>query len=52
MSMTDLVPIVVGFLLTTVAGGALGYFFQTSSWRHQHDVQRRESERERAAQAF
>jgi hypothetical protein len=50
--MSELVPIVVGFLLTTVAGGGLGYFFQTRSWRHQHDAQRREAERERAEQAF
>lgn len=50
--MTDLAPVLVGFLLTTVAGGGLGYFFQNRSWHHQHDVQRRESERERAEQAF
>jgi len=35
----DLVPLVVGFLLTSVLGGLLGYLFQQRAWSHQHQVQ-------------
>jgi Tfp pilus assembly protein PilN len=50
--MEQFLPLIVGFLLTTVAGGVLGYFFQSRSWSHQYDAQFREQERERAAKAF
>lgn len=50
--MKDLVPVVVGFVLTTVLGGALGFFFQRRSWTHQHEVQFAEQERERAVRIF
>ena len=50
--MKELLPVVAGFLLTTVLGGSLGFFFQQRSWAHQHTVQRMEQERERAVQIF
>jgi hypothetical protein len=50
--MKQFAPLIVGFLLTTVAGGILGYFFQIRSWSHQYEVQFYEQERERAAKAF
>lgn len=51
--MTDqLVTIVTGFILTTVLGGALGYFFQRRTWNHQHRVQIADLERSRAVQTF
>lgn len=45
-------PLVVGFLLTTVLGGLLGFFFQQRTWAHQHRVQTHDRERERAAEVF
>jgi hypothetical protein len=50
--MKEFLPLLAGFLLTTVAGGLLGYFFQIRSWSHQHEVQFREQERERAVKVF
>jgi hypothetical protein len=32
--METLAPLVVGFLLTTVLGGTLGYVFQQRGWTH------------------
>jgi hypothetical protein len=47
--MTDaLVPLVVGFMLTTVFGGALGWFFQNRSWQNQNEARLREDELRRA----
>ena len=47
--MTDtLVPLVVGFLLTTVFGGALGWYFQDRTWKRQNDARLREDELRRA----
>ena len=43
-----LLPIAVGFLLTTVLGGLLGFFFQNRSWEHQHKIQQADEERHRA----
>jgi hypothetical protein len=40
--------LVVGFVLTTVAGGALGYYFQRRTW----NANRREAERQEAATVF
>ncbi len=42
----------VGFLLTGVVGGALGYVFQRRTWDQQHRVERREEEHQRAVQTF
>jgi ABC-type multidrug transport system fused ATPase/permease subunit len=47
--MTDqVVLLLLGFVLTTVVGGALGYYFQRRTW----DANRRESERTAAAHVF
>jgi len=59
----QLLLLVVGFVLTSVAGGALGYWFQRRAWahqheiqlrdeEHQHEVQRREEEHQRALETF
>jgi hypothetical protein len=50
--LNTLVPVLVGFLLTTVLGGALGYTFQHRSWRHQHIAEHRQQEQERAVAIF
>ncbi|ONI92401.1 hypothetical protein ALI22I_03830 [Saccharothrix sp. ALI-22-I] len=50
--MKELIPLVVGFLLTTVLGGLLGFFFQRRTWAHQHRVQTRDREWQRAVQVF
>src|SRR5204863_5791423 len=47
-----LVPVFVGFLLTTVLGGVLGYIFQQRGWNHQYKVQLQRQERERAVAIF
>jgi peptidoglycan hydrolase-like protein with peptidoglycan-binding domain len=44
----QVVLLLVGFVLTTVIGGALGYYFQRRTW----DANRRESERTEAANVF
>jgi hypothetical protein len=44
--------LVIGFILTTVVGGALGYFFQTRSWRNQRESELREAERAAATRVF
>ena len=48
----QVVLLVLGFVLTTVLGGLLGYVFQRRAWSHQFDVQRRSDEREAAASAL
>ncbi|MFI6536637.1 hypothetical protein ACIBHY_29595 [Nonomuraea sp. NPDC050547] len=50
--MNELMPVVAGFLLTTVLGGVLGFFFQRRAWAHQHRVQTRDRDRERAVMVF
>lgn len=50
--MKVLAPVFVGFLLTTVFGGTLGYIFQRRGWTHQHTTQLRQQERERAVAIF
>ncbi|MGW3664811.1 hypothetical protein [Streptomyces sp. NPDC005141] len=50
--MKELIPVAAGFLLTTVLGGLLGSFFQQRTWAHQHRVETRERERDRAALVF
>jgi hypothetical protein len=47
-----LVPLVVGFLLTTVAGGLLGVYLQRRSWSHQYNVQLAAAARDRAIALF
>ena len=42
----QLIPLIVGFSLTTVLGGGLGFYFQRRAWAHQHAVVREEQERE------
>ena len=44
----DLLSLVIGFLLTSVLGGPLGYLFQRRTWEHQHDMQQRDQERQQA----
>lgn len=44
--------LLLGFVLTTVLGGSLGYVFQRRAWSHQFDVQRQRAEREAAASAL
>jgi len=46
----QLLLLVVGFVLTSVAGGALGSWFQRRAWAHQHEIQLRDEERQREAQ--
>lgn len=50
--MRELIPVVAGFILTTVLGGLLGFFFQRRTWAHQHCVQTQDRERERAVLVF
>lgn len=44
--------LVVGFVLTTVLGGLLGYVFQRRAWSHQFNMQRRTAERDAASGAL
>jgi hypothetical protein len=44
--------LLLGFVLTSVLGGLLGYVFQRRAWTHQYDVERRRAEREAAASAL
>jgi hypothetical protein len=44
----DLLPLVVGFLLTGVLGGLLGTHFQKRFWEHQNEARLREEEQRRA----
>lgn len=44
--------LLLGFLLTSVVGGSLGYGFQRRTWKHQHEVQRREEEHRQALKTF
>jgi len=41
--------LIVGFVLTTVLGGALKTFFQRQTWKHQHEIQLYEQVLERAS---
>jgi hypothetical protein len=47
----QLLLLLVGFVLTTVAGGFLGYWLQSRAWRRQEYARLSQSERE-AAKAF
>lgn len=48
----QLILLVVGFVLTGVAGGVLGAYLQNRAWDHQHDAGRRDGERSRALVTF
>lgn len=48
----QLVLLGVGFLLTSVAGGLLGSYFQRRTWAHQHEVERSEQDRQQAVKVF
>ena len=50
--MTDLLKLLVGFLLTTVFGGSLGHYFQNRAWRHQFRVRLLEAELASATRLF
>jgi hypothetical protein len=50
--MPDLTELLLGFLLTTVLGGLLGYYFQNRAWRHQFRVQLLEAEQATATKLF
>ena len=52
MSAEPLVLLVVGFALTTVAGGTLAFVFQKRSWDHQHRVERDDLVPEQAMKTF
>lgn len=44
----ELIPLIVGFLLTTVLGGVLGTFLQQRAWKHQNEARLSEEEFRRA----
>src|SRR5215468_7568521 len=48
MIANELIPLVVGFALTTVLGGFLGTWLQQRSWDHQREAQLRQDELRRA----
>lgn len=48
----DLIPLIVGFLLTTVGGGLLGNYFQNRAWEHRKQVELAESEKQTAIEVF
>jgi hypothetical protein len=43
--LSDLVPVIIGFVLTTVVGGVLGSYFQNRTWDHQNQIQQAEQDR-------
>jgi hypothetical protein len=45
----SIVPIVVGFLLTTVIGGSFATRLQDRTWHHQNDVRLREEDQDKAS---
>jgi len=49
---SDLLPVLVGFLLTTVLGGLLATYLQRQSWSHQFRTQSEAQDRDRATQVF
>ena len=48
----DLLPLFVGFVLTSVLGGLLGYTFQNRAWKNQQKAQQREQDRQQALRTF
>jgi hypothetical protein len=51
VELNDLLLLVAGFLLTTVAGGLLGYWLQDRAWRHQERRRKQEAQLD-AARAY
>jgi Tfp pilus assembly protein PilN len=51
-AMNQLTTLLVGFVLTSVLGGALGVLFQRRTWEHQHQVQAADLKRQQASQVF
>jgi lysozyme family protein len=49
---SQLLLLVVGFLLTGVLGTVLTSVFQTRTWNHQHEVEQRDEERQQALKTF
>jgi hypothetical protein len=50
--LNNIILAILGFVLTTVAGGILGHYLQTRSWRQQDRSKQAETERRTATQAF
>ena len=48
----DLILLLVGFVLTTVLGGALGSFLQRRAWNEQHRTQKRDEANKQALATF
>lgn len=48
----DLILLLVGFVLTTVLGGAVGSFLQRRAWNEQHRVQKRDEAKKQALATF
>lgn len=48
----ELFLLIVGFLLTSVVGGALGAFFQNRAWDHRRDQERIDERRRQAMRTF
>ena len=48
----ELLPLFVGFVLTSVLGGLLGYMFQNRAWKNQQKAQQREQDRQQALRTF
>jgi hypothetical protein len=46
----QLTLLVIGFILTSVLGGLLGFIFQRRAWEHQHEVEQRDEQRAAARQ--
>ena len=44
--------LLLGFVLTSVVGGALAYLFQQRAWRHQYETERRDLQRQLALKTF
>jgi hypothetical protein len=50
--LNELLPLIVGFLLSTVLGGLLGFYFQNRTWRHQNNAKVLEAELQTALKVF
>jgi hypothetical protein len=50
--MSALLPVIIGFLLTTVLGGLLATYLQRQSWSHQFRAQAAAQDIDRATQVF
>jgi hypothetical protein len=48
----QILTLVIGFILTTVGGGVLGYYFQRRNWKHQNTAKVMETEHATATAIF